>query len=108
MLQQTTVPHATPYFVDFTRRWSGVTGLVADDRPGDWAQALMDLGATLCRPRQPLCDRCPIAEDCLARDQGAPETYPRKTAKAERPHRRGIAYVLTQGDVVGLVRRPDK
>jgi A/G-specific adenine glycosylase len=82
--------------------------LVADDRPGDWAQALMDLGATICRPRQPLCDRCPVAEACVARTQGAPETYPRKEAKADRPRRRGVAYVLTQGSAVGLVRRPDK
>ena len=36
-------------------------GLVTDDRPGDWAQALMDLGATVCRPKTPLCDRCPVA-----------------------------------------------
>ena len=82
--------------------------LVADGRPGDWAQALMDLGATICRPKQPSCDRCPIAEACAARATGAPETYPRKEAKAERPRRRGVAYVLTQGGAVGLVRRPDK
>jgi A/G-specific adenine glycosylase len=82
--------------------------LVADQRPGDWAQALMDLGATICRPKQPLCDRCPIAEACAALASGAPETFPRKTAKAERPHRRGVAYVLTRGGAVGLVRRPDK
>ena len=81
-------------------------GLVRDDRPGDWAQALMDLGATVCRPRQPLCDRCPIAADCAGRAGGEPETYPRKTAKAERPHRHGVAYVLTQGDQIALVRRP--
>jgi A/G-specific adenine glycosylase len=212
MLQQTTVPHATPYFLDFTRRWPRVTDLAAapdaevmaawaglgyyararnlltcaravagcrggvfpdtedgllalpgigaytaaavaaiafdrptnvvdgnvervmarlhaveaplpgakpalkalaaelvtGERPSDWAQALMDLGATICRPRQPLCDRCPIAQGCAARASGAPETYPRKTAKAERPRRQGVAYVLTQGNAVGLVRRPDK
>lgn len=83
-------------------------GLVGPDRPGDWAQALMDLGATVCRPKAPLCDRCPLAETCVAMTQGDPETYPRKTAKAQRPHRHGVAYVLTQGDRVGLVRRPDK
>jgi A/G-specific adenine glycosylase len=83
-------------------------GLVGPERPGDWAQALMDLGATVCRPKAPLCDRCPLAQTCMARAQGDPETYPRKTAKAQRPHRHGVAYVLTQGDRVGLVRRPDK
>ncbi|MEO8114950.1 MAG: A/G-specific adenine glycosylase, partial [Phenylobacterium sp.] len=171
MLQQTTVPHATPYFLDFTRRWPAVealaaapdgevmaawaglgyyararnllacaravardhggvfpdteaglrglpgvggytaaavaaiafdraanvvdanvervmarlfavetplpqakaeltalaASLVADERPGDWAQALMDLGAVICRPSAPLCDRCPLAQDCRAR-----------------------------------------
>jgi A/G-specific adenine glycosylase len=82
--------------------------LVGPDRPGDWAQALMDLGATLCRPKAPLCERCPLAPTCVARAQGDAETYPRKTAKAERPHRHGVAYVLIQGDRVGLVRRPDK
>ena len=81
-------------------------GLVRDERPGDWAQALMDLGATICRPRSPLCDRCPISTACAGLATGAPETYPRKTAKAERPHRNGVAYVLTQGDQIALVRRP--
>jgi A/G-specific adenine glycosylase len=82
--------------------------LVADERPGDWAQALMDLGATVCRPKQPLCDRCPVSEACAALAKGAQETYPRKEAKAERPRRRGVAYVLTKGNAVGLVRRPNK
>jgi A/G-specific adenine glycosylase len=82
--------------------------LVRDDRPGDWAQALMDLGATVCRPRSPLCDRCPVSGFCAGLATGAPETYPRKTAKAERPHRHGVAYVLTRGDQVALVRRPPK
>ena len=83
-------------------------GLVRDARPGDWAQALMDLGATVCRPKTPLCDRCPVAAQCAARATGAPETYPRRTAKAARPHRHGVAYVLTRGDEVALIRRPSK
>ena len=82
--------------------------LVRDERPGDWAQALMDLGATICRPKQPLCDRCPVCEHCAGLATGAPETYPRRTAKAERPHRYGVAYVLTRDDQVALVRRPPK
>ncbi|HEV7386778.1 MAG TPA: A/G-specific adenine glycosylase [Phenylobacterium sp.] len=80
--------------------------LVRDERPGDWAQALMDLGATVCRPKAPLCDRCPVAAHCAGLTSGAPATYPRRTAKAERPHRYGVAYVLTRGDKVALVRRP--
>lgn len=82
--------------------------LVADDRPGDWAQSLMDLGATICKPKSPLCDRCPVAVYCAALATGAPETYPRRTAKAVRPHRHGVAYILTKGDLVALVRRPPK
>ena len=81
-------------------------GLVRQERPGDWAQALMDLGATVCRPKAPLCDRCPVAQHCAGLATGAPETYPRRTAKAVRPHRYGVAYVLTRGDEVALVRRP--
>ncbi|MBL8555787.1 MAG: A/G-specific adenine glycosylase [Phenylobacterium sp.] len=82
--------------------------LVGADRPGDWAQALMDLGATVCRPKAPLCDRCPIAGRCAGLATGAPETYPKKTAKAERAHRYGVAYVLTRGDQVALIRRPPR
>jgi A/G-specific adenine glycosylase len=82
--------------------------LVRHDRPGDWAQALMDLGATVCRPREPLCDRCPIAGFCAALATGAPGAYPRKIAKADRPRRFGIAYVATRDGRVALVRRPPK
>ena len=82
--------------------------LVREHRPGDWAQALMDLGATVCRPKTPDCGRCPIAAQCAGLATGEPETYPRRTAKTERPHRHGVAYVLTRGDEVALVRRPPK
>lgn len=82
--------------------------LVTDERPGDWAQALMDLGATVCKPKAPLCDLCPVSAWCAAFKGGAPETYPRKTKKADRPRRHGVAYVLTRGDQVALVRRPPK
>ena len=82
--------------------------LVADDRPGDWAQALMDLGATVCRPKGPLCLLCPIASACAALAAGDPQSYPRKTPKAERPRRHGAAFLITRGQSVGLVRRPPK
>ncbi|MBI1405745.1 MAG: A/G-specific adenine glycosylase [Caulobacter sp.] len=82
--------------------------LVTDDRPGDWAQALMDLGATVCKPKAPLCERCPVSMHCAAFARGDPETFPRKTRKAARPRRYGVAWVLTRGDAVALVRRPDK
>ena len=82
--------------------------LVTADRPGDWAQALMDLGATICMPKTPLCDRCPVAAFCAARAGGEPAAYPRKTAKAERPHRHGVAWLAMRGGEVALVRRPAK
>lgn len=77
-------------------------------RPGDWAQAMMDLGAMICRPKVPLCERCPVAEGCEARAAWDQETYPVKAAKKVRPRRYGAAYVLTRGDEVALVQRPPK
>jgi A/G-specific adenine glycosylase len=82
--------------------------LMGEERPGDWAQALMDLGATICRPKSPLCARCPLTDFCAGFQTGAPEAYPAKQDKAERPRRFGVAYVLTRGDEVALVRRPPK
>jgi A/G-specific adenine glycosylase len=82
--------------------------LVADDRPGDWAQALMDLGAMICAPSSPACAVCPLADACLARATGAPERFPLRDAKPDRPHRHGVAYLLTSGEAVALVRRPAK
>jgi A/G-specific adenine glycosylase len=82
--------------------------LVTADRPGDWAQALMDLGATVCRPKAPLCEACPLAALCAARGAGAPESYPRRWARGDRPHRHGVAFVLTRGDQVALAPRPPK
>jgi len=82
--------------------------LVAPERPGDWAQALMDLGATICRPKSPLCERCPVAAFCAARATGLQETFPRKSPKAHRPRRYGVAYVLADEDRIALVQRPPK
>jgi A/G-specific adenine glycosylase len=82
--------------------------LVTADRPGDWAQALMDLGAMICTPSSPGCLTCPAADVCQARATGTPETYPRRDAKAARPQRYGVAYVMISGDRVALVRRPAK
>jgi A/G-specific adenine glycosylase len=84
-------------------------GLVTGDRPGDWAQALMDLGATVCRPRTPECGRCPVSGWCAGRASGAPERFPVKAAKAAKPERTGMAWVaLDAAGRVGLVRRPDR
>lgn len=80
-----------------------------DGRWGDFAQGMMDLGATICTPRRPACALCPWSEPCLARAQGDQETYPRKTPKAERPTRRGAAFVVEREDGFVLLRdRPPK
>lgn len=79
--------------------------LVAEDRPGDWAQALMDHGATICRPRQPLCDLCPVQAFCEAFKRGDPEAFPRKSPKAARPRRYGVAWLIEREGKVAVVRR---
>lgn len=75
-------------------------------RPGDLAQALMDLGATVCTPRNPACERCPLSENCAARAEGAPDRYPVKPAKKAKPTRRGAAFIAIHDGRVLLVRRP--
>ena len=82
--------------------------LVAEERPGDWAQALMDLGATICTPKAPRCPQCPWRGACAAAAMGAPEHYPRRAPKPARPQRFGAVFVLRRGDQLWLVRRPDK
>lgn len=80
--------------------------LTPQHRPGDHAQALMDLGATLCTPRQPKCLLCPVQRWCAAFAVGDPATYPRRQAKTVRPVRQGTAWYLVAGGDVLLVRRP--
>jgi A/G-specific adenine glycosylase len=82
--------------------------ITPDSEAGDFAQAMMDLGATICTPRSPDCARCPLAELCEARRTGAPERFPIKAAKTPRPRRQGIAYWLEHDGHVLLVRRPAK
>lgn len=78
-------------------------------RPGDYAQALMDLGATICVPRQPRCMLCPWAHRCAARRRGEPERFPAKAGRKARPRRAGIAFVVTRPDgAVWLRRRAEK
>jgi len=81
----------------------------ARESPGDFAQALFDLGATICTPRSPACGICPWMNACAAREQGIADSLPARSKKPERPHREGTAYVLMdgQGDVF-LIRRPAK
>ena len=84
-----------------------VDALTPTDRPGDFAQGMMDLGATICTARSPRCLLCPLAESCAGRRAGA-ERFPVKTAKKAKPLRRGQAFWIVRGDAVWLVRREGK
>ncbi len=78
-------------------------------RPGDHAQAVMDLGATICTPRKPVCALCPWSGDCMARAAGIAETLPRKLAKAAKPVRHGRVWIARRDDGAWLLeRRPAK
>jgi A/G-specific adenine glycosylase len=69
------------------------------------AQALMDLGATVCRPRLPRCEACPWQSACIAHAAGSAERLPRRAARRERPVRRGVAFLLTRQDGAILFQR---
>lgn len=77
-------------------------------RPGDFAQAMMDLGALVCTPKRPSCLMCPLQQDCAAHAQGLEEVLPYKASRAVRPVRHGLAFlVLREDGSVLLRRRPD-
>jgi A/G-specific adenine glycosylase len=75
---------------------------------GDFAQAMMDLGATICRPREPRCSLCPLASDCLARGSGNPEAFPAAKPKRARPVRYGVAHWIERDGAIWLARRPGR
>ncbi len=78
-------------------------------RAGDYAQAVMDLGATICTPRKPTCSLCPWQDICAAFRHGTPEAFPKKEPKKAKPVRRGVAYVAKRNDGAWLLeRRPAK
>lgn len=83
--------------------------LTPKDRPGDLAQAMMDLGATICTPRNPACTICPLASGCAAREAGTAASLPRKTPKPQKPTHHGIAWVAWRPDgAVLLETRPPR
>ncbi len=84
--------------------------LIAPARPGDMAQALMDLGATICTPRSPACGRCPITGECLARERGITADLPRRAPKKAKPTRHAVFFWLTRAEdgAVLFQRRPDR
>ncbi|WP_299966602.1 A/G-specific adenine glycosylase [uncultured Roseobacter sp.] len=83
--------------------------LTPQQRPGDYAQAVMDLGATICTPTSPACGICPWRDPCVARIQGTAPDLPRKTPKKPKPTRRGTVFVARRADGAWLLEtRPDK
>ncbi len=83
--------------------------LTPERRPGDYAQAIMDLGATICTPRRPKCALCPWRPACAAFKAGDAEDFPRRQAKADRPTRYGVAFWVSDGrGAVALRRRAEK
>ena len=86
-----------------------VAKLVPKSRPGDFAQATMDLGATICTPRSPKCPQCPWKASCQAFAMGTPEAFPVRPPKKAKPTRRGIAWRVWREDgAVLLEQRPEK
>jgi A/G-specific adenine glycosylase len=94
----TPLPAAKP---DISR---AARALTPPRRAGDFAQAMMDLGATICTPKRPACALCPWNESCKARTRGDAETFPRRLPKRERQLRRGAAFVAQRPDGFVLVR----
>jgi len=82
--------------------------ITPDADAGDFAQAMMDLGATICTPRNPACLACPLAAACAGRATGEPERYPVKALRKARPERRGLAWWVEREGAVWLVRRPER
>ncbi len=82
--------------------------ITPESRAGDFAQAMMDLGATICTPRDPKCLLCPLNAECRARAEGDPARLPVKAAKKAKPQRIGTAFWIQREEHVWLVRRPGK
>ena len=98
----TPLPAAKPELVALATR------LTPAERPGDFAQAMMDLGATICTPRSPACGICPIIDHCAARAQGIAAELPRKAPKKPKPLRRGTVWIGFAEGAVLVETRPDK
>ena len=96
------LPQAKPLI----QEWAAT--LLGASRAGDSAQALMDLGSSICTPKKPACALCPLNDDCTARLRGDQEAFPRKTPKKTGTLRRGAAFVVTRGDHLLVRTRPEK
>ena len=110
------LPQAKPLVQELAATLLGESGADdansrADDaksRAGDSAQALMDLGSSICTPKKPACALCPLNGDCVSRARGDQETFPRKALKKAGALRRGAAFVVTRGDELLVRTRPEK
>jgi A/G-specific adenine glycosylase len=99
----TQLPEAKPEIRALAER------LTPGQRSGDFAQSLMDLGATICTPRRPACGLCPVRTDCRGYAEGLAEALPYRAVKGERPVRRGVAFVALRADGAVLLReRPPR
>lgn len=97
------MPASKPQLRDLAAQLTPLT------RPGDYAQAVMDLGATICTPRSPKCEICPWKNACVARAKNIQTTLPIRTKKAAKPTRYGVAYLAQRSDGAWLLeRRPNK
>lgn len=100
---ETPLPAAKPILTELA------ASLTPVERPGDYAQAVMDLGATICTPTSPACGVCPWMHDCAARAQGIAAELPKKTPKKPKPVRHGIAWLALREDGQWLLEtRPPK
>ncbi len=87
---------------------TAAASITPERRPGDFAQAMMDLGSRICTPRNPDCSACPLAEHCAGHRLGIAAELPVKPARRVRPQRRGWAYWVERDGAILLVRRPGK
>lgn len=99
----TPLPAAKPVFMEYAQRHT------SSERPGDYAQAVMDLGATICTPKKPACGICPIRACCDGSGAGTQLDLPKKTPKKPKPTRTGVAYIARRTDGAWLLEtRPEK
>jgi A/G-specific adenine glycosylase len=96
------LPQAKPLIQELATR------LLGETRAGDSAQALMDLGSSICTPKKPACALCALNGDCAARARGDQEIFPRKAPKKTGTLRRGAAFVITRGEELLVRSRPEK
>lgn len=101
--EHTPLPAAKPVLMSYA------TAHTSPNRPGDYAQAVMDLGATICTPKSPACGICPVRPDCEAQTAGTTAELPKKTPKKPKPTRQGVAYIARRADGAWLLEtRPEK